>query len=117
MLGQAQRPHTLGKAALQRPRMEVIATIATGKQVGRRPIALPVGPQLRQQHRRQRYEPILLPLALAHLHDHAGTVDVRDTQMHDFADAQAASVGHANQRTQPVVRQGVEDLLHLAAAE
>ena len=46
------------------------------EQPSRRPIRPPVGAQFRPAARRQRHQPILVPLALADVHDHAGAVDV-----------------------------------------
>jgi hypothetical protein len=69
-----------------------VRLVARGKP-GAWPAQAPAGAELLEQTQRQRHQPILGALALAHVDHPAGAVEVADLQVQQFAQTQAAAVG------------------------
>ena len=91
--------------------------VTTGEQIKPRPGEPPVGAQDAQQLGRQHHVAILRALAVAHLDDAAGAVDVFDPQSRDFGGPESGRIGGGERGAALQARYRFKKLNHFVGAE
>src|SRR5262249_54167568 len=82
--------------------IERLVTPAPRKQPwAARPLDVPIGPQDPEERRRQHYITLLAALAVDHMNDSAGAVDVVNAQPHDLGGTQARGICSRERYTTP----------------
>jgi hypothetical protein len=92
ILGHATLAYHELEGLLKGGRRERRLLVPGGEQPGAGPLALPVGPQQLQHRRGQGDEAVFASFALAHAHQHAWRVDVRDLPLGPFPQAQPTGI-------------------------
>jgi hypothetical protein len=115
-LGQSRQGQGLTEGALQRPRVQGLA-LAMDKEVVLGTVQPPVSTQFLEQQRRQGQAAVLGALAAADPQHVASAVHVGDAQVQQFAQAQAAAVGQAQQEAVAWTGHGGQQAAHFVGAE
>jgi hypothetical protein len=119
LLGDASGQHGQTAEALHLPDADGAAGLDAGKQAVVGAVLAPVVAQTLEQQTGQRHEAVLVALAATDVQGHARRVDVAQTQVADFGDAQAAAVGGLQEHGEAVIdiEGSGDDAGHLVLAE
>src|SRR6266404_2975920 len=116
-LGQARSLHCRPAGGVQHGLIDRMIFVTPREQIKPRPGEPPVGAQDAKQLGRQHHVAILRPLAVAHLDDTAGAVDVFDPQSRDLGGPEPGRISGRERGAALQARHGLEELHRFVGAQ